>query len=199
MKFNFKGFTSLLLTIIFLVLGCSGVILFITPRGRTANWTSWSVLRLTKQQWQSLHIDVALLFLIIALFHLFLNWSVFWSYIKKTCTLCLNMKFEILLAVAIIAIVFLGSIYKVPPFSTIETYNSKLKDYWDQQADKQPGGGQGSGPGAGMGYGQGRGFGFGRGRGRGADAETERFGPARGQGQGGQSKGQGRGPVNQDD
>jgi hypothetical protein len=199
MKFNFKGFTSLLLTVIFLVLGCSGVILFISPRGRTANWTTWSVLRLTKQQWQSLHIDVALLFLIIALFHLLLNWSVFWSYIKKICTLGLNMKVEILLAVAIIAIVFLGSICKVPPFSTIGAYNSKIKDYWDQQADIQPGGGQGSGPGAGMGYGQGGGFGFGRGRGRGAGTEMEGLGPARGQGQGGQGRGQGRGQVNPDD
>jgi hypothetical protein len=197
MKFRFKAFTSLLLTIVFLILAFSGVILFITPRGRTANWTGWSILKLSKQQWQSMHYNIALLFLIIALLHLFLNWGVFWSYIKKICNLGWNMKAEILLATALAAIILVGTIYRVPPFGTLQTYNNEIKDYWDNQAGEEPGG-PGRGPGAGMG-GQGRGPGFGRGRGQGGGFGADGFGQGRSQGPGRQGKGQGRGSGIPDD
>ena len=74
MKFQSKGFTSLLLAVALPILGFSGIILYVTPRGRIANWTGWTMLGLGKQGWQAVHINVALLFLIVACIHLYLNW-----------------------------------------------------------------------------------------------------------------------------
>jgi hypothetical protein len=48
-KLQIKGFTSLLLAVAFLMLGFSGVILYLTPRGRVANWTGWTMLGLDQQ------------------------------------------------------------------------------------------------------------------------------------------------------
>ena len=48
MKFRTKGFVSLLLALTFLVASFSGVILYLTPRGRVANWTGWTMLGLDK-------------------------------------------------------------------------------------------------------------------------------------------------------
>jgi hypothetical protein len=49
MRFQLRGFVSLLLTLFFLALSFSGVMLYLTPRGRVANWTGWSMLGLEKR------------------------------------------------------------------------------------------------------------------------------------------------------
>jgi len=49
-RFNVRGFTSLTLTLAFLVMLISGIVLYVTPRGRTANWTGWTMLGLEKDQ-----------------------------------------------------------------------------------------------------------------------------------------------------
>ena len=119
MKFQFKGFTSLLLSAALLILGFSGVILYLTPRGRVANWTGWTMFGLSKQGWQAVHINLALLFLIVAGLHLYLNWPVFWCYIKKKGSLALNLKLEMVMALLLAGVVLAGAIKYIPPFSTV--------------------------------------------------------------------------------
>ena len=117
MRFHMRGFTSLLLTLGFAVLTFSGVILYLTPRGRVANWTGWTLLGLDKREWQAIHINIALLVLIVAGLHLFLNWSLFWGYIKKKASLSLNLKVEMLAALVIAGGVLAGTIQAVSPVS----------------------------------------------------------------------------------
>jgi len=138
MKFQIKGFTSLLLTIVFLIMGFSGIILYLTPRGRVANWTPWTILGLGKQGWQAIHVNIALLFLIVAGLHLYLNWSVFWRYIKKKGSLALNLKLEILMALLLAGLVVAGAIIRFPPFSTVVYFNYQIKDYWERWASEAP-------------------------------------------------------------
>jgi hypothetical protein len=117
----------LLLTLLFLALGFSGVILFLTPRGRVANWTGWTMLGLEKQGWQAVHINIALLFLVVAGLHLFLNWGMFWGYIKKKASLSLNLKLEMLVAVVIAGGVLVGTIKGVSPFGALMTLNYHIR------------------------------------------------------------------------
>jgi len=138
MKFQIKGFTSLLLTAVFLILGFSGIILYLTPRGRVANWTGWTMFGLSKQDWQSVHINVVLLFLIVAGLHLYLNWPVFWCYIKKKGSLALNLKLEMVMALLLAGVVLAGAIKYIPPFSTVVDYNYQIKDYWERWASEAP-------------------------------------------------------------
>jgi hypothetical protein len=43
-----RGFASLLTTFSFIVMSISGILLFIVPQGRIAEWTDWRMLGLTK-------------------------------------------------------------------------------------------------------------------------------------------------------
>jgi hypothetical protein len=155
MRFQLRGFTSLLLTLLFLALSFSGVILYVTPRGRMANWTGWTMLGLEKQGWQAIHINIALLFLIAAGLHLFLNWGLFWGYIKK-------MKLEMLVAVVIAGGLLVGTIKGISPFGSLMILNEQIKDYWEREPVTAPmphAEGRGEGKGKGFGKGQGRGMG----------------------------------------
>jgi hypothetical protein len=135
MKFQIRGFVSLFLVLAFLVLTVSGVVLYITPRGRVANWTGWTMLGLDKQTWQSMHMSISLLFLIGVLLHLWLNWAMFWCYIKKKTSVALNLKAEMLAATLLAGAVVTGAIFHVPPFRNILDLNYQIKDYWDRWAD----------------------------------------------------------------
>lgn len=134
MRFHFRGFVSLFLMLAFLVLGVSGVVLFVTPRGRVANWTGWTLFGLDKQAWQSVHISIAILFLAGTVLHLWFNWSVFWSYIKKTASLGFSQKAEMAAAVLLAGVVVAGAVFQTPPFRNILEFNDRIKDYWDRWA-----------------------------------------------------------------
>jgi len=138
MKFQFRGFISLLLAAVFLLLSLSGIILFLTPRGRVANWTGWTMLGLSKQDWLAIHMNLALALLIVAGLHLYLNWTVFWRYIKKQGNLAPNLKLEMLAAILLAGVVLGGTIRHVQPFSTVVDWNYQIKDYWERWGLETP-------------------------------------------------------------
>lgn len=130
---NFRSFISFLLTWTFLLIAFTGAILYFTPQGRMAHWTDWRMLSLTKDQWSALHINSCLLFLIGAALHIYLNWRVFFSYIRTRATAGFRRKWEFALA-SLLAVVFAGGTLAVlPPFSTIMQINENIKQYWSGQ------------------------------------------------------------------
>ena len=96
------------------------------------------MLGLGKQDWQAIHMNLALLFLIVAGLHLYLNWSIFWAYIKKKGSLTLNLKLETLTALLLAGVVLAGTIMRIQPFSTVLNFNYQIKDYWEQWASEAP-------------------------------------------------------------
>ncbi len=138
MQLRLRGLVSLLLLAAFVVLTCSGVVLYFTPQGRVANWTGWTLLGLTKQTWQAVHTGIAVLFLIGALLHLWLNWTALWCYIKQRGRLAINMKWELLAALLLTAATVLAAVYNVPPVSTLMDWNNRIKAYWARTAADLP-------------------------------------------------------------
>lgn len=136
--FNWRGFFSLLLFGSFSLLAFSGLILYVTPKGRVANWTGWTLIGLEKEEWSSVHITLALLVLIASGFHLYYNWGIFWGYIKRKTQTAFNLKLEMALAVLLCLFTFLGTLYGIPPFSTIIQWNDDIKNYWEQQSVAPP-------------------------------------------------------------
>lgn len=137
MKFRARGFISLLLALSFLVAAVSGSVLFITPRGRVANWTGWTVAGLTKHEWAALHINACLLMLIGAIVHLVLNWRIFWSYIQKKSA-GFNLKWEMAASVLITGAVVAGTLYEVPPLTATAAWNEWMKNYWEGASSAGP-------------------------------------------------------------
>lgn len=138
-KFRWRSFISFGLLYFFLVLLFSGVILYITPPGRIANWTDWQLFGLTKSQWQTMHTNFSYLFAILSIFHLFtINWKTFWSYVRSRVRAGFNHKVEFILATLLTVIFFLGVIYGLPPFSSVMDIGENLKNGWEVEYKAPP-------------------------------------------------------------
>lgn len=137
MKFRTRGFISLLLALSFLVAVVSGAVLFITPRGRVANWTGWTAAGLSKHEWAALHINACLLMLLVTVIHLVLNWRVFWSYIQKK-SMGFNLKWEMAASVLLTGAVVAGTLYEVPPLTATASLNEWMKNYWEGASSAGP-------------------------------------------------------------
>lgn len=136
--FHWRGLTSFIVTLSFLVLATSGVILYLSPKGRVANWTGWSILGLEKEQWGAVHTLMALVFVVAAVFHLYFNWTIFWNYLKTRAAAKINLKRELALAIVLTAAVFVGTVMEVPPFSTVVALGDRVKDHWEHKAASAP-------------------------------------------------------------
>lgn len=135
-RFHWRGLTSLVVTLAFLVLAVTGVMLYVSPQGRVANWTGWSILGLGKEQWAAVHTTAAVLFLIASAFHVYFNWPVLLHYIVLKRRL--HLKREMIGALVVVAVVFAGTILEIPPFSSIIALNDGIKAYWESQSTQAP-------------------------------------------------------------
>ncbi len=136
-RIRLRGITSLLLAPSLMIVAVSGLILYIGPRGRVADWTGWTFFGLTKDAWEELHIVVSLLLIPIAIAHWVLNWSVFWSYIKKK-TGGLHLWIEMTIAGVLLAVVVAGTLLYVPPFSSTLQLSKYFQACWEQHLTGPP-------------------------------------------------------------
>jgi len=130
MRFHIKAFTSLFLTITFVALSLSGAALYVAPRCRVAEQIGWTVATLAKGQWESMHINAAVFFVLAAAVHLVLNWPVLWCYVKKKGRPAFNRKWELLAALVLGGLVLAGSMLTWPPFHSIVEWHEQIKDSW---------------------------------------------------------------------
>lgn len=61
----------------FVVLVLTGSMLFVSPPGRIANWTHWTLGGLTKREWTGLHVWFSTTFLVVSIVHILFNWRPF--------------------------------------------------------------------------------------------------------------------------
>ncbi|RNA64333.1 DUF4405 domain-containing protein [Prosthecochloris sp. ZM_2] len=137
--FSWRAFISLGLLLSFLVLLVSGVILYLAPAGRIANWTDWQILGLTKKEWQNQHTVFSLAFAILSIFHLFsINWKAFWSYLKSKTRGGLAKPAETISILLLFTVTAIGTWMPLPPFSTIVDVGDNLTDSWEQVENQPP-------------------------------------------------------------
>jgi len=116
----------------------TGVVLFVTPPGRIAHWTGWTFWTLDKDQWAALHIWFSLIFLIAAAFHIYLNWKPLVSYFKSRARKAFALRWEWVVALVICALVWVGTLREVTPFSNVLALNEHLKHSWDESGQRAP-------------------------------------------------------------
>ncbi len=138
-KFSWKIFTSIALVYAFFAIFLTGIVLYMTPSGRVANWVNWRFIYLTKEEWQAIHIVFALAFAILAVFHLFaFNWGLFLSYLKKKSRKGLNRKREFYFSTLLMVLVYFGVLYSAPPLNYITEFSEYLKESWEQKEAAPP-------------------------------------------------------------
>ena len=138
-KFSGRAFISLNMTISFIVLIISSVILYIVPPGRDANWTHWKLWGLDKDQWGALHTVGGLAFVIFGILHLILyNWKVFWNYIVSRIRKNLNKKAELAAAIILNVLIVIVCVLNWFPSSTIMSWGSSIKNGWVTTSQRAP-------------------------------------------------------------
>ncbi len=137
-RFVWRTFTSVFLTACFLGALVSGAVLFLSPPGRVANWTDWSLGALTKHQWIAVHTSFSAVFLAVAAFHVFFNWRPLVGYFKSRVTRRFGLRLEWVLAVVTAGAIGWAAIAKAPPFGWLLAAGEQLKQGWDQPAQRAP-------------------------------------------------------------
>ncbi len=137
-RFNWRAFFSVLTALSFIGMAFTGVILFVVPPGRIANWTGWTLLGLTKHQWIGLHDWFSIIFVVASVFHVYLNWKLFVSYFKSKVSKAFALRIEWALALVICGVVFLGTLGDITPFSSLLVWNENIKHSWDSPQQRAP-------------------------------------------------------------
>ena len=135
---NLKRIASLTAFVSLFFILLTSAVLYIVPQGRVAYWANWQLWGLSKEQWSAIHINVGILFIISLLLHTSYNWDSIELYLKDKSR---NMKvftknFNVALLLIVICVV--GTYVKIPPFSTIITLNSQIKEAAAQKYGEPP-------------------------------------------------------------
>ena len=138
-SFSWRVFISFGLFIALVMMLVSGVILYLSPPGRVANWTDWRMIGLTKTGWQNQHIIFGFAFLILSVFHLFfINWKAFLSYLKSKTSEGLKNPRELLTIVILSSLFGTGTYFDIEPFSAIIKFGDTISNSWEQKERQAP-------------------------------------------------------------
>ena len=137
-RFNVRVLTSLTVTLSFLCLAFSGIVLYFTPQGRVAHWVGWTMFGLDKEEWAGVHTLLAILFVIASAVHIYFNWRVLLRYFKDAIARGMRNRAELGIAALITALFFVGTLKMWPPFGTVIDWGERIKDYWERTSAPAP-------------------------------------------------------------
>ncbi|MBU1012019.1 MAG: DUF4405 domain-containing protein [Bacteroidetes bacterium] len=138
-KFSWRAFISFGLTYSFIIIFLTGIVLYLAPAGRIAQWVNWRFAGFSKDEWQAIHTIFSYLFVILSIFHLFTaNWKTFVSYLKNKTQNGLNKKRELFISTILTIAIFLGILFSVPPFSSVMDLGEYLKSSWENEESTPP-------------------------------------------------------------
>ena len=137
-RFSWRAFTSLYITLSFIIIIVSGIILYIAPPGRIAKWAYIPIFGLEKDQWQALHTIFTFLFIIANGFHLYFNWNSFISYLKNKKSKVFKLRRELISTFFITAGIFYLVILNVQPFKSVMIFGESMKNDWSVEKVEPP-------------------------------------------------------------
>jgi hypothetical protein len=124
---SLRKITSLTALFCLAIMLVTGIVLYVTPHGRVANWADWRLMGLTKTSWGDIHINSGLLFLLAGMLHVYYNWKPIVSYLKNRARKLTVFTTEFNVALVIVLLTVIGSYVGFPPFSTILDFSEDIK------------------------------------------------------------------------
>ncbi len=137
-KFNWRSFIAIYMFFSISVMIISGIILYISPPDRIANWTDWSFFGLSKNQWEALHILFSLIWVGFVAYHIFFNRKVFFNYLSEKIKSKLHLRKEFFVAFTLTIIVLLGTLFDIPPFGTVIKLSNYATNSWITKSNEPP-------------------------------------------------------------
>ncbi len=117
-----RKWIDLLLFYATLVIIVSGIVLYIMPHGRVAYFTGWEFLGIDKDGWDSLHIVFGILMVVVAIWHIVVNWKVMKKYLLQK---------ESFVSILIVLGVSFGSVFNLWPFKGVMDLQEYIKNSWE--------------------------------------------------------------------
>lgn len=130
-----RGFISLLLLAQTVILAVSGAVGYLAPRGREAHWVDWRIMALDKDQWASIHILSAPLFVILGMVHIAYNWRLLLGYIHRTTAKVAGYGRELAVAVLLSAVLVGTTVANLPPVNLLD---ERFKEYYAASVERAP-------------------------------------------------------------
>ena len=133
-----RPFVSWVITWSFLVMTWTGIVLFIVPKGRVANWIEWELMGLSKDDYAALHVTFMVLFVVGVIVHIVLNWKLLVHYLKN-CQRDAGTGPKILISSFLISLVVAwGTLAGVAPFSSFLDWQEEIKASWEDPKTQAP-------------------------------------------------------------
>jgi hypothetical protein len=107
--------TSLILLLSGIPVIVTSIVLFLGPPTHVAHFSDWRVQRLTKCQWNALHITTGSLFMVAMLLHTYFNHKAIVAYLKDKASTTVVFARPFAVALALTTYVCLGSLLRLPP------------------------------------------------------------------------------------
>lgn len=133
-----KKITSLVLLCSMIMMTYTGIILYIAPHGRVANWTNWELFLWNKHQFAQIHTTFMVLFIVATLLHIYYNFKPMVSYMKNKMKQFVFFTKEMIVALSITLLFLTGTLFEVPPFSTFIVFGDSIKDSWVEINEEPP-------------------------------------------------------------
>lgn len=125
-----RGLTSFFTTFGFLILAFTGLILYLVPAGRVADWVHWSLFGMSKEQWTQIHTLGSLMFLTAGGFHIYYNWKPLMKYLSNKIEGGINLKKEFYISLLGSIFLIVAAAKELPPFHYVFEFSDYLKSSW---------------------------------------------------------------------
>jgi len=137
-KTSYRAMTSLVTTWSFVIATVTGVVLYIVPEGRVANWTIWELWGLTKGGWGDLHVIFSIVFVIVGVAHLAYNWKPFKKYMSERAAGHVHVSRTVYGSLTIAGVFFGLTLYNLPPTNWVMDLSSTFKSSWVKNPSYEP-------------------------------------------------------------
>jgi hypothetical protein len=126
-SFHLRSFTSFVVTLSFLLMAYSGVVLYSAPGGKVdgSSWVRSLLLGLSRPEWVGLHIVSSALFTLFAVVHLVLNGRVLLNYLRTKLRRGLNRRLELLASGLLVSLLALGTLLEWRP--PVDLVNARIQ------------------------------------------------------------------------
>lgn len=135
---SLKKITSLVMLLTMFSMTFTGIILFITPPGRVANWANWQLFGISKELYANLHSTFMVLFIFATILHIFYNWRPLISYMKNTTREFILFTKEMIISTVLLILFIFGTVYEVSPFSNFLDFGNDIKGSWEKEYGTAP-------------------------------------------------------------
>ncbi len=135
---NLKKITSLTMLCSIIIMTYTGIMLFISPPGRIANWANWKLLGLGKEDYAQIHSTFMVLFVFMTFLHVYYNWKPITSYMKNKAKEMIVFTKDMLAAIILSLIFIFGTLLGITPFSSFLDFGDGIKNSWEKEYGSAP-------------------------------------------------------------